>query len=142
MRNGDKEDREEDWELDDMDRDEAKDYRGVAARLNFMSLDCPDLQFPIKDAQKDMGNPKRGSWKRVKKIARYFVGRRKVVWEFKWQEEPGLSYVGEDSDWGGTARDRKSTSGGIWMLGGHCIKTWSASQRANALSSAEADCML
>ena len=34
---------------------------------------------------------------------------------------------------------RKSTSGGVWMLGKHCIKTWSASQGAVALSSAEAE---
>ena len=44
-----------------------------------------------------------------------------------------------DSDWGGTVRDRRSTSGGVWMLGGHCIKTWSATQHAFALSSAEAE---
>ena len=65
-----------------MSREEAKEYRGVAARLNFMSLDCPDLQFPIKDAQKDMGSPKRGSWKRIKKVARYLVGSKKIVWDF------------------------------------------------------------
>jgi len=36
-------------------------------------------------------------------------------------------------------KDRKSTSGGVWMLGKHCIKTWCASQGAFALSSAEAE---
>ena len=50
-----------------------------------------------------------------------------------------MSYVGADSDWGGNVRDRKSTSGGFWTLGGHCMKTWSASQGAYALSSAEAE---
>ena len=35
--------------------------------------------------------------------------------------------------------DRKSTSGGLWMLGNHRIKTWSAAQGAFALSSAEAE---
>eukprot|EP00973_Karenia_brevis_P049836 6920619-Karenia_brevis.AAC.1 len=44
-----------------------------------------------------------------------------------------------DSDWGGNDRDRKSTSGGVWMFGEHCIKTWSAGQGAYALSSAEAE---
>ena len=44
-----------------------------------------------------------------------------------------------DSDWGGNVKDRKSTSGGVWMLGSHCIKTWCASQGAFALSSAEAE---
>ena len=40
---------------------------------------------------------------------------------------------------GGTIKDRKSTSGGVWMLGRHSIKTSSASQGATALSSAEAE---
>ena len=44
-----------------------------------------------------------------------------------------------DSDWGGNVKDRKSTSGGVWLLGDHCIKTWSASQGPYALSSAEAE---
>ena len=43
-----------------------------------------------------------------------------------------------DSDWGG-GKERKSTSGGVWSLGGHCIKTWSSSQGAYDLSSAEAE---
>jgi hypothetical protein len=47
--------------------------------------------------------------------------------------------VAADSDWGGNHKDRKSTSGGVWMLGKHCIKTWSATQGAFALSSAEAE---
>ncbi len=44
-----------------------------------------------------------------------------------------------DSDWGGNKRDRKSTSGGAWMLRGHCIKTWSSTHGADAVSSAEAE---
>ena len=39
---------------------------------------------------------------------------------------------------GGRTGSRKSTSGGVWMIGGHCIKTWSVTQGAYALSSAEA----
>ena len=44
-----------------------------------------------------------------------------------------------DSDWGGNSKDRHSTSGGVWRLGKHTIKTWSATQGAYALSSAEAE---
>ena len=44
-----------------------------------------------------------------------------------------------DSDWGGRHGSRKSTSGGLVMLGKHCIKTWSSTQGAVALSSAEAE---
>ena len=35
------------------------------------------------------------------------------------------------------SKDRKSASGGVWMVGGHCIKTWSATQGFYALSIVE-----
>ena len=44
-----------------------------------------------------------------------------------------------DSDLGGNRKDRKSTSGGIWGLGEHSVKNWSATQGAVALSTAEAE---
>ena len=75
----------------------------------------------------------------MKKIARYLLNWESVVWEFKWQDDPHCAHTSSDSDWGGTVGDRKSTSGGVWMLGIHCIKTWSSTQGAIALSSAEAE---
>ena len=44
-----------------------------------------------------------------------------------------------DSDWGGRVGSSRSTSGGAIKLGSHCIKTWSSTQGAIALSSAEAE---
>ena len=61
------------------------------------------------------------------------------MWTFGWQEEAGTLDVFADSDWGGRVGSRKSTSGGAIVLGGHCVKTWSATQGAVALSSAEAE---
>ena len=72
-------------------------------------------------------------------LARYLLNRRSVAWIYKLQEEPKFSHLATDSDWGGNTVDRKSTSGGVWMLGEHCIKTWSATQGVYALSSAEAE---
>ena len=137
--NGDKTEKEEVWEKEELGREEAKSFRGLAARLNYLGQDCPDLQFAIKQCAKEMASPTYGSWKRMKRVVRYLIGRKKVVWKFRWQEEAGKSHVFSDSDWGGTSKDRKSTSGGVWMLGNHCIKTWSASQGPYALSSAEAE---
>ena len=73
-------------------------------------------------------------------MARYLINRKAVVWDFKWQYEGRYAKVYADSNWGGTTSDRKSTSGGVWLLVDHCIKTWAASQGAVALSSAEALC--
>ena len=44
-----------------------------------------------------------------------------------------------DSDWAGDVETRKSTSGGIVVLGNHPIKSWSTTQSAPALSSCEAE---
>ena len=138
--NGDKGTKIEDWEEEELDKEEAKVFRGMAARFNYLSLDCPDLQFPSKRGSKDMAKPKRGSWQGIKKLARYLVGRKSVVLKYGWQEEePTESEVSADSDWGGDVNDRRSTSGGMWMMGKHCIKTWSSTQGAYALSSAEAE---
>eukprot|EP00973_Karenia_brevis_P045916 6358722-Karenia_brevis.AAC.1 len=104
-----------------------------------MSLDCPDLQCPIQQVAREMANPTRGSWKRFKNMARYLLNRKGVVWRFRWQDEPLDAHVTTDSDWGGNRKDRKSTSGGVWVLGEHCIDTWSVIQGAVALSSAEAE---
>ena len=37
----------------------------------------------------------------MKKIARYLLARERIVWDFKWQDEPEFAYVAADSDWGG-----------------------------------------
>ena len=131
--NGEKEWKpDEEWEKESSAASEAIVFRGIAARANYLCLDCPDLQFPTKETSREMAKPIVGSWKRMKKIARYLVNRDRVVW----QEEPNFSHLCTDTDWGGRTGSRKSTSGGLWMMGSHCIKTWSATQGAYALSSA------
>ena len=58
---------------------------------------------------------------------------------FPWQDECKEVNVYADSDWGGRRGGRKSTSGGLVMIGNHCVQTWSTTQGAYALSSAEAE---
>ena len=91
--NGDKEDKWEPGDDEVLDRGEAKLFRGMAARLNFLSLDCPNLQFAVKQCSKEMSKPVRGSWKRLKKVARYLVGVERVVWEFDFQDEARYCWV-------------------------------------------------
>ena len=70
-----------------MEEKEATEFRGVTARMKFMSQDCPDLQFLVKECSKEMATPTKGAWKSAKKIARYLVGRAGVVWRCGWQDE-------------------------------------------------------
>ena len=118
---------------------EATEFRGAAARLNFLSQDSPELMYPAKEVSQEMASPAKGAWKRLKKVSRFLRGRKSVVWEFPWQDDSQEVHVYADSDWGGRRGSRKSTSGGLLMLVKHCIKTWSSTQGAVALSSAEAE---
>ena len=101
--------KEEEREWEEVDREEAKSFRGVVARINFMGQYCPDVQFPIKACSRDLAKPTRGAWKKLKKLARYLLMREAIVWEYNWQGPGCQSYVVSDSDWGGSAKDRKST---------------------------------
>ena len=77
--NGEKEGRQEDWEFEGLELGEATVFRGLAARLNFMSLDGPDLQVGVKACSREMARPLKGSFKLLKKMARYLIGRQEVV---------------------------------------------------------------
>ena len=44
-----------------------------------------------------------------------------------------------DSNWAGCSRTRRSTSGGIVVLDGGALKSWSSTQATVAMSSGEAE---
>ena len=50
---------------------EDRRYRAIGARKNYLSSDRIDLQFAGKDARRSMSKPTNGSWKRLKRLARY-----------------------------------------------------------------------
>ena len=110
----------------------------MAARINYLGLDRPDLQYPIKEACRGMANPLVRHARMVKRVGRYLVGAPRLIWEFPWQ---GLEDIDTytDSDWAGCRRTARSTSGGAIMRGRHCLRTWSVTQKRVTLSSAEAE---
>ena len=72
-------------------------------------------------------------------MGKYLVGKERFVNEFNYQRENKFIDVWTDTDYAGCRETRKSTSGGLIMLGKHVIRTWSATQRVIALSSGEAE---
>ena len=60
--NGEKDPKKEEGDEVDLEKDESIIYRGLAA-LNFLSSDCPDLQFGSEPSSREMSKPKMGSWK-------------------------------------------------------------------------------
>ena len=122
-----------------MTKDEASRFRGLVARVNYLSLDRPDLQFAAKTASQHMAQPKVCDSAKIKRIARYLVKATRAVQKFSWQEKPTQIKTYVDSDWAGNKITRKSTSGGAMFLGKHLIKSWSSTQHVMALSSGEAE---
>ena len=61
------------------------------------------------------------------------------MWKFPNQQEQYVANVYPDANFVGCKRSRKSTSGGLIVLGQHCIKAWSKTQSLVAISSAESE---
>ena len=76
----------------------------------------------------------------MKRLARYLLQFPRIILEFNPNMEgDGIIDVYSDSDWAGCLRTRRSTSGGVMMLGNGVVKTWSNTQTTIAQSSGEAE---
>ena len=71
------------------------------------------------------------------RIGRYLLGRPPMIWKFDFQESTSQFDTFTDANWAGCRRTRKSTSGGVIMVGTHLIKSWAKTQATIARSSAE-----
>ena len=117
---------------------EVTGFRGQAARANYLAADRIDLQFAAKEVCRYMSAPTETSVAAMKRLGRYLLGHKRLVWTYPYQRAEGVD-VYSDTDWSGCPRTRKSTSGGCVMVGSHCIRTWSSTQPSVTLSSGEAE---
>ena len=116
-----------------------KRYQSVAARLNYLALDRPDVQFASKELMRKMSAPTEDDEQKLKRVGRYLVGRPRFVLRIPWADLPARLTVYADSDFAGCSTTRKSTSGGDIMMGQVCLKAWAKTQPTIALSSGEAE---
>lgn len=79
------------------------------------------------------------SFEKMKRPARYLCGMTRLVYNFAWQEMPGELDVYVDTNFAGCRETRRSTSGGVAMIGGCCTKHWSKTQTTISLNSGEAE---
>ena len=118
---------------------EATQYRGLVARANYLCQDRSDIQFAVKELCRGMSEPTHGNWLALKRLGRYLIGRTRVTIKFNYQKEVRNATIWTDTDFAGCKRTRKSTSGGMAMLGSHLVKSWCSTQSIVSLSSGEAD---
>ena len=87
--------------------------------------------------------PNQKSYIRLKRLIRYLIGLPRLVYSFPFTvkgETPNDAidlYV--DTDFAGCRETRRSTSGGVALIGGRNVKHWSKTQSTIALSSGEAE---
>ena len=63
-------------------------YRAICARINYLALDRPDIQFAAKEASRKMSAPQAGDWRLVKRIGRYLKWKPRLAQLYAWQEWP------------------------------------------------------
>ena len=67
----------------ELDRQAARTFRGMAARVNYMGQDRSDVHFAAREICTEMSKPTVGGMVRLKRMARYLAGAEKVIW--KWE---------------------------------------------------------
>ena len=122
-----------------MSEEDATLYRSVGARMNYLALDRSDMQQSCRCVCAHMAKPLRGCRQLIKRASRYLQGRPRCVQTFRFVQRSNRVIAYSDSDWAGCQLKRKSTSGGVLMLGSSVLRSWSSVQATMAMSSGEAE---
>ena len=114
-------------------------FRSLAARCNFLASDRVDIQFGCKEICRRMAAPTTSDWAILKKMTQCLKAHPRMIVEFKYQQVHQHLTIRVDTDYAGCKRTRRSTNGGMIMLGDHLIKNWATTQTVVAISSGEAE---
>ena len=114
-------------------------YRAMVARANYLAQDRGDIAYAVKELCRHMSKPRNCDWTALKRLGRYLLDKTRAIVHFPYQDRFNSVSVWTDTDHAGCTTTRKSTSGGVVMLGQHLIKAWSSTQSVIALSSGEAE---
>ena len=66
-------------EEEPLDAQQARLYRGVAARLNYIAPDRPDISYAVKEAARNMSCPKPSDLRRLRNIGKYLLGQPRLI---------------------------------------------------------------
>jgi hypothetical protein len=115
-------------------------YRSAVARCNYLAADRYETAFTTKELCRSMSSPSHEDLGAVKRLCRFLKGLPRVVQKIDFSNySPTMVRAYVDSDWAGCRKTRKSTSGGVLMLGTTAVRGWSTNQAVIALSSGEAE---
>ena len=114
-------------------------YRSLTMRASYLSQDRSDICDTVKILARKMKEPNEADMGDLKRLGRFLKGKPRVVITYRPQKFYKGIDVYVDSDHAGCLRTRKSTSGVMVMLGGHCVKGNAGLQSTISLSSGESE---
>ena len=119
---------------------EAETDRSVVGILMYFKRHRFDLHYAAKSLAMAISSPTKGHMRRLKRVLRYIQGTRDMHLELIRPREQLTEMVGWcDGSWADLDEKRRSTGGGLLMLGGACVAGLSRTQKPTALSSGESD---
>ena len=113
---------------------EAETHRLVVGILTYFKRHRFDLQNAAKSLAMAISSPTRGHMRRLKRDLRYIQGTRDMHLELVRPREQLTELVRWcDGSWADLEEKRRSTTGGLLMLGGACVAGWSQNQQLSAV---------
>jgi hypothetical protein len=117
-------------------------YRSLVGSLRYLVHTRPDISFAMGYVSRFMERPRQEHLAAVKHLLRYIAGTVEFGIVYPKLSNGDNQLTGySDSDFGGDADDRKSTTGVIFFMGDMPISWQSQKQKAVALSTCEAEYM-
>ena len=114
-------------------------FRKQVGRFLYFDQHRGDLQHATRRLARKVQAPRRYDMQRLHRLCRYLTGTRNLVLKLTPVGKHLLVDGWGDSDWAGCLETRRSTSGGIVLLNGAAILTYSRLQPTPAMSSCEAE---
>ena len=68
--------------------EEARRYRGMVARANYLGQDRSDIQYSVKELSRNMSSPSKADWEKLRRLARYLVDKTRIVVTHQYQDMP------------------------------------------------------
>ena len=87
--------------------EEASEFRAQAARANYLAMDRPDIAFAAKECCRRMSAPTKADQGKIKRLARYLLGKPRLIYTYDWTDELGQTDVHTDTDFAGCKLTRK-----------------------------------
>ena len=137
--------------------EESTKFRSVLGVLLYLCQERPDVQCAVKNLASYLKTPTEAATTFAKQTVKYLLGTKDcgVLYPYgdllstamdrinnqettERRKAPTVE-VFTDSDWGGSSRDRSSTSSGMVFVCCCLVSSWSRAQKSIALSSCEAE---